>query len=94
MGAGRFKESTPADPVAHRSSADAASATNLPRLRLSPSAELLALQQLQEFLFAYRAITWTVPGGLGNRRWRWEVADSCSRLSTVTFWLVDLCLPV
>src|SRR3984885_5403377 len=85
------KESTPADAVAVDPTQMPVQQgpTNLP----APTSEVVgrtaAVQQLQEFLSAHRAVTLTGPGGIGKTTLALEVARSLFPTFSGDCWLVD-----
>jgi len=67
-----------------------AAQTNLPATTSEIIGRIAAVQQLQEFLSAYRMITLTGPGGIGKTVLALEVARSLFRAFHGDCWLVDL----
>jgi predicted ATPase/DNA-binding winged helix-turn-helix (wHTH) protein len=86
------KKRTMADPVVldpTRMLVQAAQ-TNLPATTSEIIGRIAAVQQLQEFLSAYRMITLTGPGGIGKTVLALEVTRSLFRAFHGDCWLVDL----
>jgi predicted ATPase/DNA-binding winged helix-turn-helix (wHTH) protein len=86
------KECTPADQVALDPTRMPVQPflNNLPAAASGVIGRTTAVQQLQEFLFAYRAITLTGPGGIGKTTLALEVARSLFPAFHGDCWLVDL----
>jgi predicted ATPase/DNA-binding winged helix-turn-helix (wHTH) protein len=84
------KESTRADPIALDPRQMQPSATNVPAAASEVIGRAAAVQQLQEFLSAYRATTLTGPGGIGKTTLALEVARSLFPAFNGDCWLVDL----
>jgi non-specific serine/threonine protein kinase len=86
------KESTPVDPVAPDSARMPVRPypTNVPAAASEVIGRTASVQQLQQFLLAYRAITLTGPGGIGKTTLAMEVARSLFPAFHGDRWLVDL----
>jgi predicted ATPase/DNA-binding winged helix-turn-helix (wHTH) protein len=86
------KQSTPADPVAVDPTRMPVQlfVTNLPAATSEVIGRTAAVQQLQEFLSAHRAVTLTGPGGIGKTTLALEVARSVFPAFSGDCWLVDV----
>jgi predicted ATPase/DNA-binding winged helix-turn-helix (wHTH) protein len=86
------KESTPADSGALDPTRMSAKPflTNIPAAASEVIGRTAAVQQLQELLSAYRAITLTGPGGIGKTTLALEVARSLFPAFSGDCWLVDV----
>jgi predicted ATPase/DNA-binding winged helix-turn-helix (wHTH) protein len=86
------KECTPADQVALAPTRMPVQPflNNLPAAASGVIGRTAAVQQLQEFLSAYRTITLTGPGGIGKTTLALEVARSLFPAFNGDCWLVDL----
>jgi predicted ATPase/DNA-binding winged helix-turn-helix (wHTH) protein len=86
------KEGTPVDPVALDPTRMRLQPflTNVPAAASEVIGRTAAMQQLEEFLSTYRAITLTGPGGIGKTTLALEVARSLFPTLNGDCWLVDL----
>ncbi|HWS63881.1 MAG TPA: winged helix-turn-helix domain-containing protein [Steroidobacteraceae bacterium] len=86
------KESTPVDPVVLDPTRMSAKPflTNLPAAASEVIGRTAAVQQLQELLSSYRAITLTGPGGIGKTTLALEVARGLFPAFNGDCWLVDV----
>jgi DNA-binding winged helix-turn-helix (wHTH) protein len=86
------KQSTPADPVGLDPTRMPVQPilTNVPASASEVIGRTAAVQQLQELLSGYRAVTLTGPGGIGKTALALEVARSLFPVFDGDCWLVDL----